>query len=261
MSYISGIDVSSVQGSNINWNAVAASGIEFVIAKCYQGNSGADPYYSSNIAGATAAGLKTACYHFVYPLPTNAAEPNRDPIGQANLHFNASQGQIAFIDCEWPAPQDFLKWGITPAFVNTWVLAYLTEYSRLSAPRSPIVYTYPYWANYVKFDQSITQYPLWIASYVPTPAIPAPWSDWVVWQTTGGGGHLPSGAPVDTDVVKDLSLWESAVITPTSAVDPVVNEPNPPAPIIIPTPNTVVSPNTSNNIFSYIINFFLNLFK
>lgn len=260
MTYIKGIDVSSIQG-NIDWNKVAASGVQFVIIKCCQGNDGVDPRFSSYLAGAKVAGLKTAIYHFVYPLPTSAAHPGRDAVSQAQAHFAASKGELAFCDLEWPEQKDWKAWGCTPAQINQWVIDYLATYSSLSGRPMP-VYTYPNFAETVKLSLELAQYPLWIASYEPLPTIPKPWSDWAVWQNTGGGGHLPSGAPVDTDVVRDFSLWNSLVIDQTSTIDPIVSEPDPSVtPIVVPTPNIVVSPNNYSNIFSSIINFFSNLFK
>lgn len=37
------------------------------------------------------------------------------------------------------------------------------------------------------------QYPLWIASYNPSPQIPKPWDTWTLWQFTDNGIGLPYG--------------------------------------------------------------------
>ena len=63
-----GIDVSKYQGK-IDWNAVAAAGIKFAIIRCgYRGGLNGqlieDPYYRTNIKGATAAGIKVGVYFF-----------------------------------------------------------------------------------------------------------------------------------------------------------------------------------------------------
>ena len=65
---IRGIDVSRYQ-TNIDWNAVAASGIEFAIIRVgYRGSATGvlveDPYFKKNIAGATKAGIKVGVYFF-----------------------------------------------------------------------------------------------------------------------------------------------------------------------------------------------------
>jgi lysozyme len=209
MNYPKGIDVSTVQGA-VDWPAVAAAGYTFAIVKCGQGNSGFDPDYTKNVAGARAAGLKVAAYHFVYPLPPQVGNPSRAPEAQAKLHFDhAGPDIVACIDCEWPAPQDWAKWGCTASQINAWILAYLSAYQALSNA-TPIVYTYPDWAAHVGFTPEFAAYPLWAASYqLNAPLIPHPWTDWVLWQNSGGGGKLPNGAPVDTDYAKDLSIFDA----------------------------------------------------
>ncbi|MCD8363516.1 MAG: hypothetical protein LUC98_11285 [Lachnospiraceae bacterium] len=67
-----GIDVSKYQGS-IDWSAVAASGISFAIIRAgYRGSSTGvlveDPYFRTNIKGATAAGIKVGVYFFTQAI-------------------------------------------------------------------------------------------------------------------------------------------------------------------------------------------------
>jgi lysozyme len=202
---IKGIDVSSVQG-HIDFNAVAASGIEFVICKCYTGNDGMDNCYINNINNATNASIKAGTYNFVYPLPTDPSHPNRDPAGQAALHFAATKTNLVVCDAEWPTPDLFTQWGVSATFINDWLLQYLEAYTQLSGV-APLLYTYPYYSKSIGFTQDFAQYKLWIASYVPNqPVIPAPWNDWVIWQQSGGTYHLPNGAPCDFDVIKDPAV-------------------------------------------------------
>jgi lysozyme len=269
---IKGLDVSVLQG-NIDWQAVAAAGYQFTIIRCYVGNSGKDTNYAKNVAGALAAGLKVACYHFIYPLPPLAGDPSRDPVAQAQIHFNAAQGQLACIDCEWPEPQDWAKWGNSSAQLNTWMLTYLQEYENLSG-RKPIIYTYPYWAANVGFSPQFTQYPLWIASYQASPGVPVPWTTWVLWQS--GQGHLPgSGVAVDLDFAQDLSLWDSVPVVMPAPVPTPMPVPTPapvpvpviPQPVPTPVPTPVVPPvspldsATIDNFLLKIWNFFMNFFK
>lgn len=235
---VKGIDISIIQGT-IDWASVVNAGYQFVVVRCGVGNSGIDANYAKNIAGAKAAGLKVAAYHFIYPLPPLASQPLRDPVKQAQYHFNAALGEISCIDCEWPAPQDWTKWGCTATQLNQWMLAYLAEYERLDG-RKPLIYTYPDWASNVNFDPKFAEYSLWIASYqAGSPFLPHPWTDWVLWQNGGGTSHLPNGVPVDTDAAKDLSLWD----TPAAAAAPVEvpqHQPDPTPVPIAPAPTPVV---------------------
>ncbi len=82
-----GIDVSEWQG-DINWTAVAASGIEFVFVRvAFRGSStGAlkpDACYAKNLAGAKAAGLKVGAYIFSQAL--DAEEGEEEAAYLANL--------------------------------------------------------------------------------------------------------------------------------------------------------------------------------
>lgn len=257
-----GVDISNIQGT-VNYTALAASGVSFVILRCGIGNDGVDSMYSKNLAEARAAGLQVACYHFVYPLPVVPGKESRSPQAQAQAHFKAAQGVLACMDFEWPEEKDWAAWGCTAAQINQWGLDYLAEYSSLIG-QPMIIYTYPNYAQTVQITSAYAQYPLWIASYEPTPTIPTPWNSWVLWQNTGGGGKLPNGAPVDTDLAPDLSLWNVNLTEPLPnvvAVSP--NNPNPPDPMplpvvvnppVVPVVTAPASPAISDNIFTNIVN-------
>ena len=254
---IKGLDVSIIQG-NIDFKAVAATGVQFVVCRCGVGNGGIDRLYKQNIANAKAAGLKVMAYHFIYPLPPLASQPLRDPRAQAQMHVNAAGGELAACDLEWPAPQDWAKWGCTAAQIVQWSIEYLEAYEQLSGIR-PIVYTYPYFAKAVNLPAWFGEkYKLWIASYQHgAPFIPKPWTDWVMWQYSGGTGdeaqHLPNGAPVDGDRMKDLTdIWPEEAVAPApdpvpTPVDPTpVPDPVPPPPVpvpIVPVPSAPPPPN------------------
>ena len=234
---IKGIDISTIQG-NVDFAAVAATGVQFVICRCGVGNGGKDSLYDTNVAKATAAGLKVAAYHFVYPLPPNPTQPLRDPVQQAQLHAgwagSTSTVPVVCCDLEWPVPQDWAKWGCSAAQIVQWTITYLEAYEAATGVR-PVVYTYPNFAQSIHLPPDFGQkYLLWIASYTSSPAIPAPWTDWVMWQNSGGTQHLPNGVAVDTDYAKDLSLWDvqaPAPVAPAPAPDP-----TPPVPVSDPDP-------------------------
>lgn len=247
---IKGVDISNIQG-HVDFKALAASGVQFVICRCGVGNNGVDNLYKQNIANATAAGLKVAAYHFIFPLPTTKSQPTRDPKVQAKMHFDAA-GNVPVVCCdlEWPEQQDWSKWGCTAQQITEWTVAYLEEYESLSGTR-PVVYTYPNFAKSLNLPESFAQkYKLWIASYQNgSPWVPKPWTDWVLWQDSGGTQNLPNGGPVDTDKAKDLSLWDpqpvTTATTESASVVPIqVERPAPvetPVPIEVPAP-VVVAP-------------------
>jgi lysozyme len=241
---IRGIDISAVQGL-VDFGWVKDQGFQFVIVKCFTGNDGKDPNYDKNIAGARAAGLKVAAYHFLYPLPADPAHPTRNPKVQAKMHYEAA-GDISFVvaDLEWPEPANWNKWHVDANFIKQWARTYLEEYERLSGKRM-LLYTYPAFAKLLQLEPEFAKYPLWIASYTTTPAIPKPWMDWVLWQDGGGtAGHkltLPNGIPVDSNVAKDLSLWDPPVVIPDPSPEPPV-EPLPEPPTQDPEPAVIDNP-------------------
>jgi hypothetical protein len=169
---------------------------------------------------------------------------------------------FSIIDCEWPYPQDFSKWGCSPTQIKQWMTAYLQEYTRLDNGRKPPIYTYPSWAQAMTFDGSFTQYPLWIASYTTSPVVPHPWTDWMMWQSSGGTQKLPNGVAVDIDYVKDLSLWDVQTVAPTTT---------PSAPVLVPVPiieppvhdapPPVVTPSLPVGSWQSAVNFLTGLFK
>lgn len=260
---IKGLDVSVYQGDNINWKAVARAGYKFVICRCGVGNDSKDKNYEKNIAGAKAAGLKVMAYHFIYPLPTIPTQPLRDPKAQAKLHADWSGKEILVAcDLEWPEHENWKKWGCTAQQIIDWTIIYLEEYERLTGIR-PIVYTYPYFAKALNLPSSFAEkYKLWIASYTTTPAIPKPWTNWVIWQDSGGKTtNLPGGGPVDTNKARDLSLWEEfenrTKPEPEPEPEPVIEVPapepsapeqvtNPPTPPTQPVVITPPKPSTTN---------------
>lgn len=201
-----GLDVSSAQGT-VPWQAVKDSGCVFGAAKCQQGNDGKDPQFEHNLAEMKRLGIIPMAYHFVYPLA------HIDPVAQAKMFFAASPcgsapGELPpLVDFEWPAPEDWAKWGCTAPQMALYLKA-LLEQMTLDFGVKPIVYLYPYFCqSLVKGGADLgflAEYGLCIADYsnIPlekTPYLP-PWdtAGWVFRQYDGNGGKkLPNG--VDSD--------------------------------------------------------------
>lgn len=71
-----GIDVSKWQGTNIDWQAVKASGVDYVILRAGYGRiiDQKDPTFEANYAGAKAAGLDVGVYWYSYAMTNSEAE-------------------------------------------------------------------------------------------------------------------------------------------------------------------------------------------
>lgn len=253
-----GSDISAIQGV-VDFVWLKNQGYSFTMVRCFVGNDYKDSMCNTNLQKAKDAGLYTGIYNFCYILQTDPAHPNRDPVSQANLHFaNSPPDELCACDLEWPAPgSDWTKWNVSATFINDWVCQYLDRYEQLSGKKI-LVYTYPYFAQAVKFQSSLADYPLWYANYGNSPIV-APWTNWVMEQTSGGDQlTLPNGAKCDTDVVKDLSLWgvqELALITPPPIVNIEAALP-PSSATIIPSPTTTAptaSANTSQINWSNVL--------
>lgn len=216
-----GFDISQIQGNNINFKQLKNTGTDFVIFRNYVGNDFKDQNCEKNIVAAKDAGLAVGIYNFLYPIA------KLDPLIQAQLHWaNSNKSIIAHcIDLEWPDPS---AWSKPPYYdngqqINDWSLKYLAEYKRISG-LDPIVYTFPFFCSQLKPKSDFSQYRLWIASYANSPTIPKPWTDYVLWQNSGGtSAKLPNGSPVDTDLCPDLSIFGS-ISTAPAIVSPIVPE-------------------------------------
>lgn len=258
-----GIDISSIQGQ-IDFKKEKENGIDFVIAKCYEGNKGLDKNYKNYVRDAQEAGLAVGSYHFVYPLPNDGINKNRSPKEQAELHFKECLTEMVACDIEWPAVGgEWKKWNCNANQINDWTMNYLIEYEKLSGIK-PYVYTYPSFADTVKFSKEIAQYPLWIASYQKTPYIPKPWSDWVIWQNSGGKERkLLNGIPVDTNYCKDLSIFSNDGPTTKDSITldtmiPIIISPLPEKEDEIPVDIVIEQP---KSFWQMVLEFIMKLFK
>lgn len=243
--FYTGYDISVIQG-NVPFETLAQQGTRFIISRCAVGNSGTDINYTKNIKGTKDAGMLAMAYNFAFPLPTIPSQPTRDPIVQAQIHFNAAAGELASLDMEWPVIGDWNKWGCSASQIVDWTLKYLQEYEKLSGKKIPI-YTYPNFMQTIGNPESFKDYPLWIASYqANTPYLPKPWDSYVLWQNGGGTAKLPNGAAVDTDLALNLDLW--GVSTAPVLVDPSIPQVNTQIPMLVPVINpTPIAPVIATN--------------
>ncbi len=205
---VQGIDVSSWQG-DINWDAVAGSGIRFAIVRIGDGTY-RDRTFASNWSNARRVGLIRGAYQFF--------EPQQDPVVQADIVV-AAVGRLGAGDlpvvCDVEAPNP----GVSPA---TYVARLRTWVDRVEAGtgRRPIIYTGRYyWDPFVAssyFPQN--GYPLWHAQYTSAscPNINDRWHDWLMWQYTSSGSVPGIGGRVDRNVfngsLEDLRNFAGAAL-------------------------------------------------
>lgn len=197
---IQGVDVSAVQGQ-IDWKAVAASGIRFAICKVSEGLY-VDPSGLRNLDGCREAGIPCGAYVF--------ARVGTDPVAEAERVWKAVGGTMP----DLPVTIDFesIPKGYSPARAVEEIEA-LVQAIRSRFGRSPILYTYPSFAmglgTPLVISPILASCKLWIAHYrwlaegpppdSIRPTVPAPWTTWTIWQHSGNGGARVPGIASDVD--------------------------------------------------------------
>jgi lysozyme len=184
-SYLSGIDVSHYQGE-VDWPAVAASGVRFAFVKATDGVEDVDPRFRQNWAGAKAAAIPRSAYHFF--------RASLDAKRQAE-HF---LGVVTMDALAMPPALDVeVTDGLNPSALQEGIGTWL-ETVHVALGCRPIVYTDPsFWHKSVAADFS--SYPLWLACYATEPEVPATWRAWTFWQHTDAGEVPGIAGRVDLD--------------------------------------------------------------
>ena len=194
-----GIDVSYWQG-NINWKAVADSGIDFAILRVgYRGYSSGkmfeDSTFARNARGAMANGIKIGVYFY------SAAITEDEAIQEAAWVCN----RISGYGITYPVVYDFEDFGkyrcanLTGADVTKNALAFLNYVS--SRGYSPMMYANP--SDLSKY-LSRSSFPMkfWLAHYVKgAPEKKSSYSgSYQMWQYTSQGTVPGISGPVDMNI-------------------------------------------------------------
>jgi GH25 family lysozyme M1 (1,4-beta-N-acetylmuramidase) len=220
---LAGIDVSHWQDA-IDWTSVAASGVQFVIAKATEGRTWDDPMYVTYKAGAAAEGIPFTAYHFARPDDTAG-----DAVKEADHFVDVAQlgpgNLIPALDIERTG-------GLTQAQLTQWILDWLNEVTLRLGVR-PMVYTSPNgWVNRTGDTTAIADAGytvLWIANWnVASPTVPAnDWegNGWTFWQYTDCASVPGIIGCVDADwhagtTLDDVTIAGPDTTPPTATVTP-----------------------------------------
>jgi GH25 family lysozyme M1 (1,4-beta-N-acetylmuramidase) len=218
---VGGIDVSQWQGA-IDWTTVASTPTRFAILRATKGRTYEDPSYTSNLAGATAAGMVVGAYHRATP-----SGAKNDAAIEAD-HFltvarNAAGDVLPALDIEETG-------GLDPVHLRDWVKTWVGRVRGRMGVR-PMLYASPYFWELNMGDTTWFAdhgYPLWIAHWqAAEPRVPAgDWGSngWTFWQWTATG-HV-SGITTDVDRDRfngdDLARGQIASLTVTPSAGGVV---------------------------------------
>lgn len=192
---IRGIDVSK-WNKVIDWNAVAASGIEYAIIRCgYRGSStGAlvlDPYWDINFNGARAAGIKVGVYFFTQAV--NETEAVEEASMVLSLLGNQKIEYPIFLDVEGSGGRAD---GIDNATRTNVIKAFCKTID--SAGYESGVYANKNWFTTKINTADIPEITKWLAQYnVVNPTYDGPYD---IWQYTSKGKVDGIEGFVDLDV-------------------------------------------------------------
>lgn len=181
---LTGVDVSAWQDA-VDFKALKQAGIGFAYLKSSEGKNHKDPNFQDNRKNARDAGIITGAYHYFRPaVPVMAQVDN----------FMAAVGTVESDDLP-PALdlEDKSLWrGYTQQEKTTMVLSWLKEVEKRTGVR-PVIYASPSFIESVLGSApELGTYKLWIAHYTERnePDVPAPFSDWLIWQHSDRG-RLP----------------------------------------------------------------------
>lgn len=181
---IKGIDISSHNGE-IDFNKVAASGIEFAFIKATEGGDFKDKNFRDNYNRAQSAGLKTGVYHFF--------RFDRDGVEQAiNLlkTLGSRRPELGIvIDVEKNGNPDSI-----PIEQVTRRLTEMVDYLNLLGHRVMFYTNLDGYYDYIV--DSFPGYPLWICRFQENPIN----AEWSFWQFSHKGAIEGIGGEVDLNV-------------------------------------------------------------
>lgn len=211
-----GIDVSQWQG-NIDFQQVAASGIQAVYIRSSMGSNYVDPYFEQNYERAKAAGLQVGFYHYV------TARTDSQARYQAQFFVNTVKEKT--FECRLAMDFEDLV-DLSAAEANQIGLTFIQAVEEFSG-KGAVIYSDTSNAASV-FGGGLTAYPLWAAEYgVSSPSSAVNWSSWAGWQYTDQGRIPGISGLVDRDYFTDAMFLKSpgktvSVPKPKASEDTVV---------------------------------------
>ena len=193
---LQGIDVSHHQG-RIEWEDVAADGIDFAFVKATEGTDWIDPRGHSNWQNAKAAGLRVGAYHYYLLCETGASQAE---------HFI----DIVPIDATALPPVIDLEHAQNCGLDQTLEevraeISVMISKLRHHYGQDPILYT----TNAFYRDWLQNAFPanlVWIRDIQTYPELPDG-RDWTIWQYSHRGRVAGIDGEVDLNVMVD-GMWE-----------------------------------------------------
>ncbi len=203
-----GVDVSSYQGSGINWSSVKSDGVSFAWAKATEGTTITDADFTGNVNNGKAAGVYMGAYHFAHP---NSATP-----GSEASHFWSVAGSHIQADGLTLMPMLDMEVfsGVDGAssysdWANQWCGDIVSDAAEVGVMVKPAIYVSA--CNACEFNSSVAQWGSDIADYNGENLYTGtPWSTctscevwgsgaWNFWQVSDSGAITGIPGNVDLD--------------------------------------------------------------
>lgn len=209
-----GIDVSSYQGSGINWTSVKSSGRTFAWSKATEGTSITDADFTINQSHGKSAGVIMGAYHFAHPESASAGT-------EENHFWSVAGGDIAadgktlmpMLDMEvfsgHVGASSYSDWA------NQWNNAAVADAAAKGVQITPFIYTSA--CSACNFNSSVATWNADIADYNgQSSQTGTPWSTcgscavwgsgvWDAWQYTDSASVSGVSGGVDADVINNAS--------------------------------------------------------
>jgi GH25 family lysozyme M1 (1,4-beta-N-acetylmuramidase) len=186
-----GIDISRHNGE-IDWEAVAADGIDFAMIRCgYRGYSEGeikdDDRFEENIKGATAAGIEVGVFFFSQAVSVSEAVEEADYVLEKIAPYEITYPVVIDIEItEADGDGDEPRQNAVSGKVLTDAAAAFGE-TVSAAGYTPMIYTNLRMA-YLKLDlRRLTGYDLWISEWRDEEHDPSFYYDYQIWQYASDG--------------------------------------------------------------------------
>lgn len=177
---IQGIDVSKYQG-DVDWTAVAGSGVKFAWIKATEGGDYIDEKFRQNWELSRAAGIRRGAYHFAY-----WCRPAQEQAAWFVANVPNDPGALPpVLDVEWN-PQSRTCPRKIPREEALADMKVILDAMERAYGKKPVIYTS------VDFHRDVLQgefedYPMWVRSVKYYPAVKYGERRWRFWQHTATG--------------------------------------------------------------------------
>ncbi len=205
---VHGIDVSKYQG-NVDWNAVANSGVKFAWIKATEGRDHLDEHFLTNWQASKLAGVPRGAYHFVYWC--------RSPIEEITwFEQNVPVEEDALppvLDVESDSESKTCHRHLDREQTLKDIRYMLEEMERHFGKR-PVIYTSVDFYEAILGDGAFEDYPMWVRSTKHNPSVRYGSRPWKFWQYQADGrvpgidGHVDRNAFWGTP-----AQWESFMVS------------------------------------------------